>query len=284
MLLVNLQIWAQKKIYVIYSLTKEILPFAQIKIGKGGVYTNANGFFVYSNDSVKNGNVYFLGYKNKSFDLSQADTVFLQPSPINLAPVLINHQLTTIKVDFLHINKRFFGSFPLTKHYEILSAIVPRDSIFKGRLKQVSFKLSKIIFNKKKFKHTSNAFVRLNIYTNDIRHKLLFQSQAYQVKNRKKDLVIVRPTGIPILLPKKGLMFGIEYMGHIDKNGNFVQNDKLLVRPVLTDAESKFYEQNTMLRDVFSHKIYIKTFKNFFKDLENHSFSRNLALSFVIVN
>ena len=282
-LVVNLQIWAQKKVYVLDSLTKEILPFAQIKIGEKGRYTNAKGFFVYSNDSAKTANVYFLGYKNKPFNLSQTDTVFLQPSPISLAPVLIGPSSNSIKIDFLHINKRFFGSFPLTKHYEILSTIVPRDSSFKGRLKQVSFKLSPIIFNKKKFKHTSHAIVRLNIYTNDNRHKLLYQSPVYKVRNRKKDLVIVKPMEIPIFLTKQGLVFGIEYLGHLDKDGNFMPINKLLVRPVLTDAESKFYKQNTMLRDVFSHKVFIKTFKNYFKDLENHRFSRNLALSFIFV-
>ena len=95
-------------------------------------------------------------------------------------------------------------------------------------------------------------------------------------------MIEVKLDDLSINLSKKGLMFGVEYLGHIDQNGNFVHNNKLFIRPVLTDATSKLYRQNTMIKDIFSNKIYIKTFNKHFKDLEGHIYSRNLALSFII--
>jgi len=184
-LLFALNFYSQKRIYIKDSITKETLPFAQIKIGNIGIYSNADGFFVTSNDSVETVEIRYLGYQSKSVDLNQKDTILLNPLPVSLDTVVIKHRLVAMKVDFLHIDKRFFGSFPLSQHYEIVSTVIPNDSILIGRIKQISIKFDKIKFirkldkitsYRKKIKQTTNAFVRLNIYTNDTSHKLIFQS------------------------------------------------------------------------------------------------------------
>jgi hypothetical protein len=143
--------FAQKKIYVLDSVTKNILPFAEVEIGKSGVYTNEKGFFIFQNDTIETGTIHFLGYKSRLVNFTKMDTVLLRPKHYELDEVVLLTKKEDLKIDFLHINKRYFGSFPLVKETEILTIITPKSNKLKGKLEKVMFKLSKITFRKKKY-------------------------------------------------------------------------------------------------------------------------------------
>jgi hypothetical protein len=86
-----------------------------------------------------------------------------------------------------------------------------------------------------------------------------------------------------INIPKKGIVFGIEYIGHTNENGNFIDNSKMTVRPSLTDEESELYKQTTFLRSVFTKEVIIQSFNNYFYSLDNRKlYNRNLSISFVL--
>ena len=280
-ILISSNVFSQKKIYVLDSVTKQILPFAEVKLGKKGLYTNEKGYFII-NDTIKKGKIYFLGYKSKSITF-KSDTIFLIPKIFELNEIILSQKKESFVANFLHSDKKYFSSFPLSKNKEILTTIIPKSNKIIGKLESVSFKLNKIIFDKKKYSKTSKAFIRINIYTNDSNQTKLYASKPYVVNKDKKDLVTIDLKNTNIKMPKAGLTFGVEYIGHIDKNGNFIDDSKLVIRPYLVDKNSSLYEQTTFLRDFFTKKIIIQSFNNYFYSLNKKKvYNRNLSISFVI--
>jgi hypothetical protein len=144
-LLLSNNIFAQKRIYILDSVTKNILPFAEIQLGEGGVYTNEKGFFTVQNDTIQNATIHFLGYKSCLVNLTKTDTILLKPKHYELDEIVLSSKKEVLKIDFLHINKKSFGSFPVVKETEILTTITPKTNKLIGKLEAVSFKLSKII-------------------------------------------------------------------------------------------------------------------------------------------
>jgi hypothetical protein len=282
LLLLYNNVYTQKKIFVIDSITKKILPFAELQIGNNIIYTNEKGFFIFNNKSKKNGIIHYLGYESRLVDFTKMDTVLLKPKQYELDKIVLSSKKRELKINILHINKKYFGSFPLTKGTEILTLITPKSNELVGKINKVSFKFDKISYNKKLYAETTNAFIRVNIYANDSSLTKIFSSEPYRIKKNKKDLVSIDLSEKNIKMPKKGLLFGLEYIGHTDKNGNFINNKNLIVRTSLTDQESNIYNQTTFLRSAFLKKIIIQSFNNYFYSLDKKkAYNRNLSISFV---
>ena len=90
LLLLYINAFAQKKIYVLDSVIKKTLPFAEVEIGKSGAYTNKKGFFIFKNDTIEKGTIHHLGYKSRFVNLTKMDTVLLKPKHYELDEVILS--------------------------------------------------------------------------------------------------------------------------------------------------------------------------------------------------
>ncbi len=292
MLFFTINVLAQKELIILDSITKRALPFAEMLIDDKGVYSDENGVFNIVKNRIQKATVYYLGYEKQLVDLTQTDTIFLKPKTIALDEIVLSSKKIEKNVAFSHVDKRYFGSSPLMHKLEIITTIIPKNKTIVGKLKTVSFKFDKIIYHKALYSNASKAFVRVNIYQNDSLQTKIYASEPYELKKIKRDLLQIDLSKDNIKLSKTGLVFGIEYIGYVDAQGKFITNNKMELRPVLTDRNNILYKQRTAVRFGITKKPFIVSMTKFMleqvnkysekliKDKEN--FTRNLAISFVV--
>jgi len=233
---------------VVDSQTKELLPFAGIVIDNEGFYTNENGRFTIKENS-KTLKINHLGYEDFSSGIKDVkDTVFLIPKSILINEVTISHNNNKIqKIGYLKKSKYSVGL--LSPKVENIIVIMPTNSAITGSfVEKIEFPLDKFkLYNKKdKLYKNTPAVVRINIYTvkNNLPKEQIFSSKPIKFIMSDKEIVSVDVSNEMIKLPKEGLCFGIEMIGKIDENGEFVE-ENAYTRPIFTHQSSKDYEAVT---------------------------------------
>jgi len=241
--------YSQKKIVLIDSLTRQPISFAIIQKKNGtGVYSNENGVFNIEQGYTDTLKIYHLGYYIKTIKSTKlSDSLFLKPRVEELKEVIINSRGKTQKDIKLLKKPGSFNNMFLRSGTEILTFLFPNNKI-------LDFEIDKIIFHFNKLKYAYN-----------------------------KDELIINLKEEFITLKKEGIAFGIEYIGNIDKNGDFYKTLKLYLRPSLVKNNSKYYNAKTFLKYTLKNKnetIPINKIinSNLPKDLKK-SYDRNLAIS-----
>jgi len=234
---------------VLDSLTKESLPFSNIIIDNKGFYTNENGRFSIKENS-KAIEISHLGYKNFSSDIRKIkDTIFLIPKPIIIKEVIISsdNNEKIQKIGYLKKTKYSIGL--LSSKEENIIVIVPTNSaIIDNYIEKVEFPLNKFKLYNKKDKLYKNvpAVIRINIYTveNNLPKERIFSSKPIKFIMSEKEVISVDISEEMIKLPKNGLSFGIEMIGRVNNNGEFIE-ENAHTRPIFTDQLSKDYKAVT---------------------------------------
>lgn len=244
----NCFVFYAQEFIVVDSLTKEPLPFTSIVIDNEGFYTNENGRFTIKENS-KTLKITHLGYEDFSSDIKDVkDTVFLIPKSILINEITISRDNKEIqKIGYLKKSKYSIGL--LSSKGEDIIVITPTNSAITGNyIEKIEFPLNKFKLHNKKDKLYKNApaVVRINIYTveNNLPKEKIFSSEPVKFIMSDKEMISVDVSEEMIQLPENGLCFGIEMIGRVDSNGEFVE-ENAHTRPIFTDQSSKDYKAIT---------------------------------------
>lgn len=236
------------------SLTQEPLAFATIVLDeKEMLYSNEKGVFLLES-KYKSVSVSFMGYEDFASEIRNLnDTIFLKPKTFLLDKVSItNNENTFHKVGFLkHTMKKCITDLPLSPKKEQLIVIIPtNDDIIDSYLEKIEFPLYKIKhFNERdKLYKNAPAVLRINIYTvkDDLPDQKIFSSEPIKFIMSNKELIQLNISDEMIQLSQEGLCFGIEMIGRVNQDGEFIEENSY-ARPLLTNQSSKDYKAITYL-------------------------------------
>jgi hypothetical protein len=210
------------------SLTKEPVPYAAVSCfnaGKiaGGYYSNESGLVLpdkaIAHDRLE---IASIGFETRQISKELVkDTVFLYPKAIELTPVTISNRLVKPKevlLGFLNEKKKVNVS-SATKSLEAV-VYIQNTTGAPATVKSFLFRIKRRTKNRTVF--------RIHFYEkaegkaepgNEI---LLGDIMAYRDKNTPK-LVEVDVLPYNLQLPATGIFAGIEWLGVIDDNGNFIK-------------------------------------------------------------
>jgi len=233
-------------------LTKKPLPFATIILdNQNGFYGNEKGAFQLNNkyNSIRISYIGYEDYNAETKDLK--DTIFLKPIIYNIEEVTVtNSRNPAKKIGYLKNTMKKCGtSIPLSPKSEQIVVLTPTNKdIIDSFIEKIEIPLNKVKHYNKTDKLYKNApaVVRINIYTveNNLPKEQIFSSKPIKFIMSDKEIVSVDVSNEMIKLPKEGLCFGIEMIGRIDKNGEFVEENSY-TRPLLTNQSSKDYKAVT---------------------------------------
>lgn len=235
-------------------LTKEPLPFANIIFDKiEGIYTDENGKFLLNN-SYKSIKISYVGYESYTAKVETLkDTIFLKPIIYNIEEVTITNSKNSLeKIGFLKSKGiKNIKSTPLNPKSEQIIVVLPiNETIINSYVENIEFPLNKVKHYNKTDRLYKNApaVIRINVYTveNNLPKEKIFSSEPIKFIMSNKEIVSVDVSEKMIILPEQGLSFGIEMIGRINDNGEFVE-EKSYARPLLTNQSSKDYKAVTYL-------------------------------------
>src|SRR5690554_1751918 len=231
------------------SLTKEPLAFATVVLDeKEMLYSNEKGVFTIQNH-FENITISYLGYDDfTSKKQHLKDTIFLSPKPFELQEVTItNHNVPLYKIGYLKRAKLLY-SLPIPPKTELVICITPIEKHINSYIETVEFPLRKIKFYNETDKLYKNvpAVVRVNIYTtkNKLPDQKIFSSEPIKFIMSNKELIKVDTSSEMIQFPEEGLCFGIEMIGRISQDGEFVEENSY-AEPIFTDKNSPDYTAQT---------------------------------------
>lgn len=231
------------------SLTKEPLAFATVVLDeKEMLYSNEKGVFTIQNQFEKI-TLTYLGYNDFVSERKLLkDTIFLNPKPFELQEVTItNNNVPLQKIGFLKRAKLLY-SLPISPKTELVICIVPVEKHVNSYVETIEFPLRKIKFYNDTDKLYKNvpAVVRVNIYTvkNKLPDQKIFSSEPIKFIMSNKELIKVDISREMIQLPQEGLCFGIEMIGRVNQDGEFVEENSY-AQPIFTDNESPDYTAQT---------------------------------------
>jgi len=236
------------------SLTKEPLAFATVVLDeKEMLYSNEKGVFIAKNN-FENITVTYLGYNDfTSKKLLLKDTIFLNPITFHLDKVAITNQKNPPKkIGYLRHTMRKCGtSLPLNPKNEQIIVLFPtNEDIIDSYVETIEFPLDKIKHYNKTDKLYKNApaVIRINIYTvkNELPDQKIFSSKPVKFIMSDKEVITIDISGEMIQLPSEGICFGIEMIGRVNQDGEFVEENSY-ARPLLTNQSSKDYKAITYL-------------------------------------
>jgi len=272
-------------------LTKESLPFATIILdNENGVYTNENGMFQLDN-KYKSIRISYVGYEDYNAEIKDLkDTIFLKPISYNIEEVTItNNKNPPKKIGYLKNSMKKCGtSLPLSPKGEQIIVLTPTNKdIIDSYIEKVEFPLNKVKHYNKTDKLYKNApaVVRINIYTveNNLPKQQIFSSKPIKFIMSDKEIVSVDVSEEMIKIPEQGLCFGIEMIGRINENGEFVEENSY-TRPLLTNQSSKDYKAVT-----YQTNSILKKESEYYpmNDINQHSICKetqdyNLAIGLII--
>lgn len=275
------------------SLTKEPLAFATVVLDeKEMLYSNEKGAFTVKNN-FENVTVTYLGYNDFVSERKLLkDTVFLNPKPFELQEVTItNHNVPLQKIGYLKRAKLLY-SLPIRPKTELVICITPNEKHINSYVETVEFPLRKIKFYNETDKLYKNvpAVVRVNIYTtkNKLPDQKIFSSEPIKFIMSNKELIKVDISSEMIQLPEEGLCFGIEMIGRINQDGEFVEENSY-VEPIFTDKDSPDYIAQTY-HNVFLGNDNLYDMTDFFNEqafkiLKKHTYRNyNLAIGLTLKN
>jgi len=244
-----------QKIIVMDSLNKKPISFVKIQTSKdAGLYSDENGFFDLNKDVSDT--LYLSHNLYPDFAIATKnikDTIFL----INKASlideiVLTKKEKTLINIDFL---KRPFHypDYPLTSNTELLSLVIPNPRISNLRIREIKFAFRKKTYFDRDAATDSKPVIRINLYylDQDNKKEKLYSSEAFVIDKSKKNFISVDLSNKRILLYENGLYVGIESIGNINQDGRLT-NEKITVRPLLTEKKSIDYSITTYYKNTFN--------------------------------
>lgn len=280
-------------IVVVDSLTKEPLAFATIVLDeKEMLYSNEKGVFTLKNN-FENMTISYLGYDDfTSKKQHLKDTIFLSPKPFELQEVTItNHNVPLQKIGYLKRAKLLY-SLPIPPKTELVICITPIEKHINSYIETVEFPLRKIKFYNETDKLYKNvpAVVRVNIYTtkNKLPDQKIFSSEPIKFIMSNKELIKVDISSEMIRFSEEGLCFGIEMIGRISQDGEFVEENSY-AEPIFTDKNSSDYTAQTY-HNVFLGNDNLYDMNDFFNEqafkiLKKHTYRNyNLAIGLTLKN
>lgn len=276
-------------------LTKEHLPFATIIFDDiEGIYTNENGVFQL-NSKYKSIRISYVGYEDYTAKVEMLkDTVFLKPITYNIEEITITNSKNPLeKIGFLKSKGiKNIKSTPLSPKSEQIIVLTPINTdIIDSYIEKVEFPLNKVKHYNKTDKLYKNApaVVRINIYTseNNLPKEKIFSSKPIKFIMSDKEVVSVDVSEEMIQLNEKGLCFGIEMIGRINENGEFVEENSY-ARPLLTNQTSKDYKAvtymtNSILKKESEYYPVNDINQHLMRDIKNYKYQDyNLAIGLTI--
>lgn len=275
------------------SLTKEPLAFATVVLDeKEMLYSNEKGVLTLKNN-FENITISYLGYDDfTSKKQHLKDTIFLSPKPFELQEVTItNHNVPLQKIGYLKRAKLLY-SLPIPPKTELVICITPIEKHINSYIETVEFPLRKIKFYNETDKLFKNApaVVRINIYTvkNKLPNQKVFSSEPIKFIMSDKELITADISREMIQFPEEGLCFGIEMIGRINQDGEFVEENSY-VEPIFTDKNSPDYTAQTY-HNVFLGNDNLYDMNDFFNEqafkiLKKHTYRNyNLAIGLTLKN
>lgn len=275
------------------SLTKEPLAFATVVLDeKEMLYSNEKGVLTLKNN-FENITISYLGYDDfTSKKQHLKDTIFLSPKPFELQEVTItNHNVPLQKIGYLKRAKLLY-SLPIPPKTELVICITPIEKHINSYIETVEFPLRKIKFYNETDKLYKNvpAVVRVNIYTtkNKLPDQKIFSSEPIKFIMSNKELIKVDISSEMIRFSEEGLCFGIEMIGRISQDGEFVEENSY-AEPIFTDKNSPDYTAQTY-HNVFLGNDNLYDMNDFFNEqafkiLKKHTYRNyNLAIGLTLKN
>lgn len=278
------------------SLTKEPLAFATVVLDeKEMLYSNEKGVLTLKNN-FENITISYLGYDDfTSKKLLLKDTIFLNPITFHLDKVAITNQKNPPKkIGYLRHTMRKCGtSLPLNPKNEQIIVLFPtNEDIIDSYVETIEFPLDKIKHYNKTDKLYKNApaVIRINIYTvkNELPDQKIFSSKPVKFIMSDKEVITIDISGEMIQLPSEGICFGIEMIGRINQDGEFVEENSY-VEPIFTDKNSPDYTAQTY-HNVFLGNDNLYDMNDFFNEqafkiLKKHTYRNyNLAIGLTLKN
>src|SRR5690606_35340655 len=217
---------------------KEPLPFATIILdNENGFYTNENGVFQLDRE-YKSITISYVGYESYTTKVETLkDTIFLKPITYNIEEVTITNSKNSLeKIGFLKSKGiKNIKSTPLNPKSEQIIVVLPiNETIINSYVENIEFPLNKVKHYNKTDRLYKNApaVIRINVYTveNNLPKEKIFSSEPIKFIMSNKEIVSVDVSEKMIILPEQGLSFGIEMIGRINDNGEFVE-EKSYARP-----------------------------------------------------
>lgn len=275
------------------SLTKEPLAFATVVLDeKEMLYSNEKGAFTVKNN-FENITVTYLGYNDFVSERKLLkDTIFLNPKPFELQEVIITNQDNRLyKIGYLKRAKLLY-SYPVQPKTELVICITPIEKHINSYIETIEFPLRKIKFYNDTDKLYKNvpAVVRVNIYTvkNKLPDQKIFSSEPIKFIMSNKELIKVDISSEMIRFSEEGLCFGIEMIGRVNQDGEFVEENSY-VEPIFTDKNSPDYTAQTY-HNVFLGNDNLYDMNDFFNEqafkiLKKHTYRNyNLAIGLTLKN
>jgi hypothetical protein len=212
------------------SLTKEPVPYAAVSCfnaGKiaGGYYSNESGL-VLPNKAIAYDRLEIasVGFETRQISKEPIkDTVFLSPKVIELNMVTISNNMDKSKEIVLGLlnEKKKINLSSATKSLEAV-VYIQNASGAPATVKSFLFRVKKRTKNRTVFR--IHFYEKAEGKTEPGNEILLGDILAYRDKNTNK-LIEVDVLPYNLQLPTTGIFAGIEWLGVIDDNGNFVKQD-----------------------------------------------------------
>lgn len=274
-----------QKIVVVDAETKEPLPFTTIKFNDTGIYSDINGVFETARIAADSIEISMLGYESYTTDLNTLrDSIFLFLKPTVLNEIIISRNQTIKNIEYLR-KPNNLGEWPLQPGSEFLVFISPKKEIENFKINKLKIKFSKVS-ERKDLKNTDiKGFIRLLIYDvkNNLPNSIIFYSSPMDVNSFGKDEILVDISNQAIILNSEGLFVGLEMIGYFLDNEPVVDTAPVL-RPNLTDQDSKYFDAKTYIRFTFDKQLELFPLNEILKNTTRKNYSRNLNIGLEIID
>lgn len=222
-ILMSLPVYSQTlEGFVVDSLTKEILPFANITLlGKNvGTSTNENGFFKLDISQNKQDSLFvsFIGYQNTLLSLENyienktySTTILLSPKPEKIEEVIVSK---SIKYE----NKKFtLGTFNQKKNYPSSVPFGYEKAVFIENRREKIGKIENITFyfgeeENNTLYEKKTAIFKISFYKKgkDEYPNEYILNETFLLKPEKQKKIKLHFSDVFIPFPKQGIFVGIE--------------------------------------------------------------------------
>lgn len=264
------------------------ISYASIFFNGKGLYANGNGEFRIPNNIEDDTTIRIkaMGFEvYESLVSNLKPEIYLSPKIDELNEVVIEKTRET-KVIKEEKSTKNFGSFPLNVEQEFVSVLFP-DRNFKNSFFNkitIFFNKTRGFYHKRKELLEKRSAMRLNIYKYDAESEVLFDklfsSDIFFVNRYHKDEIQVKINNyVPFY--EEGIAIGVEFLGEINEQMEFVEDDEFARGPALTARESDDYEAKSFLRYFLAENPEYKSFSEIFS--ENGFDMRNLQLRLELV-
>lgn len=226
----------EKKIVIADIENKQPIPFISINFKDKNVFSNKNGVIQLNHVNLSD-TLYFdsPNFESKQVLFSEVrDTIFLVPTT-TLDELIISKNI--IKID--NFNTKKTSSFPLSVGSELVN-VVDFSEELKGKfLSKISF----IVFASLKFEGNQKLlkdkklYLRLNIYNSS--NDKIYESNPFKLIKFKNELINVE-IDKEIQIGNDPLKFGVEVIGFVNENGEFVEVSDTYLRVRFYDLKSNY--------------------------------------------